>query len=327
MPPRTRRRRSASQERDELAGRAAAGGDIGRLAEVIADLVQQRPAAAAAAPPRREFRLPKYDGKSDIELFRIQFMEIGVRNEWDDATGLLHLKEALIDDARDCSRGATLELVFETLRLRFGVSRREARTKLNSMQRESSVTLQEHSIELQRLVEIAYPDYSRPQKAEMALDSFITTLGNVRLQQHLLAVNPPDIAAGVTAGNSYLQVQTTTKPTRGRAHVIQDLEDDNSESEELLDDQAQPKVKVVIAPVKNNVELALLKMMELLSVISGKLMTPKKPFQRKARMTEQMKQGTIVCWGCGEKGHFRTECKNPTGNTTPHSGNDSRPQA
>jgi hypothetical protein len=249
-----------------------------------------------------------------------------VRNEWDDATGLPHLKEALIDDARDCSRGGTIELVFDTLRLRFGVSRREARTKLNSMQKESSVSLQEHSTELQRLVEIAYPDYTRGQKAEMALDSFITTLGNTRLQQHLLAVDPHDIATAVKAGNSYLQFQTTTKTSKGRAHVIQSLEEDNSDDEELPSNQAQQNVKAIIAPV-SGVELALLKMMELLSVISGKLETPKKPFQRKVRMTEQMKQGTIVCWGCGEKGHFRTECRQPTGNTTPNSGNASRPQA
>jgi hypothetical protein len=204
MPPRNRKGCTASQERDELDGRAGAGGDIGRLAEVIADLVNQRP--AAAAPVRREFRLPKYDGKSDIELFIEQFREIGITNEWGDAAGLLHLKEALVDDARDCSRGATLEAVFDTLHLRSGVSKREAQTKLNSMKKESCMSLQEHSIELQRLVEIAYPDYTRNQKEEMVLDSFIATLGNVRLQQHSLAVEPDDLASAVKAGNSYLQL-------------------------------------------------------------------------------------------------------------------------
>jgi hypothetical protein len=297
---------------------------MGRLAEVIADLMHQRP--AAPAPARREFRLPKYDGKSDVELFIAQFLEIGITNGWEDAAGLLHLKEALIDDARDCSRGATIELVFDTLRLRFGVSRREARTKLNSMKKESSVSLQEHSIELQRLVEIAYPDYTGRQKAEMALDSFITTLGNVRLQQHLLAVDPNDIATAVKAGNSYLQFQATTKYSKGRAHVVQSLEEDNSDDEELPSNPTQQNVKAIAAP-GNSVEMALLKMMELLSIISGKLETPKKPFQKKWRMTEQMKQGTVICSGCGEKGHFRTECQQPTGNATPNPGNASHPQA
>jgi hypothetical protein len=56
---------------------------MGRLADMIAQLVQQRPAAPVAA--RREFRLPKYDGKSDVELFLQQLEEIAVTNEWEEA--------------------------------------------------------------------------------------------------------------------------------------------------------------------------------------------------------------------------------------------------
>jgi hypothetical protein len=195
------------------------------------------------------------------------------------------------------------------------------------MKKESSVSLQEHSIELQRLVEIAYPDYTRRQKAEMALDSFITTLGSVRLQLHLLAVDPNDLATAVKAGNSYLQLQqATTNYSKGRAHVIQSMGEDDSEIEELTNINTQQNGQTIAAP-GNNVEMALFKMMEVLNMIVGKLKTPKRTFKKTWRPTEQKKQGTVICWGCGEKGHFRTHCQQPTGNATPKSGNDSRPQA
>jgi hypothetical protein len=326
MPPRARRRRTVSQEREELEGRAGGDGELGRLADMIAELIHQRPVAAAPVPVIRDFKLPKYDGKSDVELFIEQFTVIGRTNQWQDAGALLHLKEALVDDARDCSRGATIEAVLDTLRLRFGVSRREARTKLSSIKKDNTTSLQEHSVELQRLVEIAYPDYTIRQKAEMALDTFTTTLGHVRLQQHMLAVDPVDLATAVKAGNSYLQLQATTSHSRSRAHVLQSLEEDNSDGEENAVSSNDQTVNVIATPV-TSFETALLEMMKMLNVIAGKLDKPKGVYKKPWRPATPQMKGALICWGCGEVGHVKTRCTNPTGNVTPAQGNASRPQA
>jgi hypothetical protein len=192
------------------------------------------------------------------------------------------------------------------------------------MRKESSESLQEHSVESQRLVEIAYPDYTGLQKAEMALDSFITTLGDVRLQQHLLAVDPHDIATAVKAGNSYLQFQTTTYRTKGRAHVIQSMRGDNSD-QELVIPKVQQEVSTIVASA-TNMEMAWTEVMEMLHMLVRKLEEPKETFKKPWRQWKQEQKASVVCRGCGEAGHFRTECRQPTGKTTPMSENASRPQ-
>jgi len=57
------------------------------------------------------FRLKKFGGSGDVELYLQQFQEIKEPNGWTDAGALLHLKGALEGAATDCGRRSTLELV------------------------------------------------------------------------------------------------------------------------------------------------------------------------------------------------------------------------
>ena len=109
-------------------------------------------------PPARtqkEFKLPRFDGKSDVELFLQQFEEISEANEWNPAASRLHLKEALVDGARDCSRPVTTEGVVIALRARYGLTTREARAKLATLRKDHGATLQEHRVDVERLVDVA----------------------------------------------------------------------------------------------------------------------------------------------------------------------------
>ena len=74
-----------------------------RLTEVLKRLAMpQRPATPCFKPPH-------YDGTGDV---------VGA-NQWSDGAALLHLRQALEGDAKDCGRPTELEEVFDNLRARF----------------------------------------------------------------------------------------------------------------------------------------------------------------------------------------------------------------
>jgi hypothetical protein len=274
--------RAGSEDRDtEL---------LGRLTTAI-ELLSQRPTQA----PER-FKTPAYDGKGDIELFIQQFGEVAEANRWEEAAALLHLREALKEGARDCGRAQSLLGTFTALRARYGLSPREARSKLNSLRREPSTTLQEHASEVQKLVSVAYPDLPRCNQADMIIEIFCSTVGNAYLQRHLLAVPTPTLDDAVRAGNEFLQIKVY--PTKSSIRMVE---------EEELEEPTRPVTQVSAAHTTPTVEGLLAPFAALLQQLTqqlGELRTtttvpgpPGRPSRRE-----------VVCWRCGGPGHTQRGC-------------------
>ena len=146
----TRRGRSMDREGD-------------RLKEVLERLAG-RP---MLPPPVQQFRALQYSGQGDIEYFISRFEEITGADEWGPAA-LLHLRDSLKESAKDCGRAANVQAIYAALRARFGLSPREARSRLSN---------------LRRLVNIAYGDLPPDHRAGMRLETFCNTLGYLPLQQ------------------------------------------------------------------------------------------------------------------------------------------------
>ena len=75
------------------------------------------------------------------------------------------------------------------------------------MKRDFKTSLQEHSMEVVKLAEVAYADLPPANRRELALEAFLNTINNSYLHRHLLAVAPRSIDVAVRAGNEYLQVK------------------------------------------------------------------------------------------------------------------------
>ena len=101
----------------------------------------------------------------------------------------------------------------------------------------------------------------------MALDLLATTLGQMRVKQHLLAVAPSDLAAMVKAGNGYLQLQPSYSK-RSRSHAVQTEEDD---SKEMESEQQVSPVSIQAADMQST----LVEMVKVLQLIVGQLENPK----------------------------------------------------
>ncbi|XP_067942863.1 general transcription factor II-I repeat domain-containing protein 2-like [Watersipora subatra] len=82
-----------------------------------------------------------------------------------------------------------------------------ALSQLNALRREEGTTLQEHAMEVERQVRIAYVDLLNRHRNSMAMETFCSSLRDPALQQHLLAVHTLTLLSVVRAGNDYLQIE------------------------------------------------------------------------------------------------------------------------
>ena len=256
---------------------SAPGTELSRLTDMLAQALTRQ------QTPRETFKAPEFDGSSNVEDFIQQFTDVADANEWTPGAALLHLRNRLKEEARECGQGQDVSEVFNSLRARFGMTGKEARTRLANLKKGPGMSLHGHATEVDRLCKIAYQGLPAGQRQEMAVEMFCSTLGNIQLQRHLLAVPTPNMETAVRAANDYLQAGNTT--TSG----VKTITPEETEAEGIH--QATDPIQQLMSAVK---ELAL-------EVAQLKQKTKKVP--QKAQ-TEK----TTPCYVCNKTGHWRKNC-------------------
>ena len=94
----------------------------------------------------------------------------------------------------------------EALRARFGLSQRQAKDRLMHLKRDGKLTFHEQAMDVQRLVETAYPRLSRLDREQMTIDHLLRSLDNRSLQRHMLTIMPDTVVDLVHAVEEYLAI-------------------------------------------------------------------------------------------------------------------------
>ena len=129
-------------------------------------------------PRRDSYKASKYEGLGDLEYFIDQFLDVAEANDWDHDGALLHLRANLKGEAKDCGRNPTLQGVFDSLRGRFGVTPKKARTKVATIKKSAKMSSQQHADEITRLVARGYVELPERQRKSLAVETFTNSLGN-----------------------------------------------------------------------------------------------------------------------------------------------------
>lgn len=68
--------------------------------------------------------------------------------------------------------------------------------------------MQEHATEVKRLAGPAYSELLANYQNRMSVDTFCSSLGNVPMQRHMLAVDNSTLELAVRVGNDFIQIRT-----------------------------------------------------------------------------------------------------------------------
>ena len=277
-----------------------------RLARAIEALVERQAREPPPAAPL--FKAPQFDGSGDVEYYIRQFRDVAEANQWAEAAQLLYLRESLKDGARDCGKAQTVNGVFDTLRVRYGLTPREARARLTALKKDSRTTLQEHATEVERLVSIAYGEMEADQQVHVAVETFAATLNHAYLQRHLLAVETPTLETAVRAGNEFLQI----RPSYGN-QAVRTMED-----EEVAD---SARVSPVTTESMMNTMMGVLQ-----SMVNQLERMTVQPKSGRAGQSNNKEKSNKKCWGCGKEGHLRKDCPTQPWEAQTQTGNEESPQ-
>ena len=308
-------------------GSGGSGGQLGndaidRLAEVLARITMDR--------GRKEFEAPTYDGTTDVEMFIMQFTDVAEVNQWPQVSALLHLRRGLKGEAANCGKYETIHRIMAALRARYGITPRQARSKLTNLRRDARTSMQAHSFEVEKLIKVAYQELPEEMRNTMAVDAFVSTVGNGYLQRHLLAVEPRTLEEAVKASNEYLQVSTGSRVPLGSqgAHQLttEDYEEDFIEEIESTEGPTLRQVQEAAEQMFLHAKDALWRTPEGLPAdkpmdedvwwqIVGmfrKLVDMNERVDATLRSKIKPQSDWIPrCFNCGGSGHYQADCRQP----------------
>ena len=241
--------------------------------------------------PRDNFRAPTYSGDGDIELFLAQFDDVAVANHWGGQATLLHLRAHLEGSARACGAGRTRDRIEEALRARFGLSQRQAKDRLIHLKRDGQATLHEQAMNVQRLVDIAYPRLSRADKEQMVIDHLLRALDNRALQRHMLTIQPDTVVDLVQAVDEWMAIGgAESGHSRVSARVVE------------AESPPQPDLSV-LAKVLEAQSLLLSKLLAKVEALEA----PRAPAPQPSRQAWRQPSPSDGCFQCGGP-HWKRDC-------------------
>lgn len=253
-------------------------------------------------PNRKEFKPPRFNGETDVELFISMFLDVSQANQWEGTETALHLRGCLEGPAAESGRASTLPEILESLRSRYGLTARQARDKLDRVKKTPKQTLYDYGSEITKLTSIAYAAQDEDFQRQACLEKFQKGLGHSRLQQHLLTVPYQNMTEAVRIAEEFMQYEGGDK-----SH-IQVIDCENPESKPVHTTPTEDKLDKVLKALEGLITSQA-------AFLSAQTMV-RNPAQMPMPLTRPPVFPRGPCYQCGGP-HLKRECRT-TGHPAPN---------
>jgi hypothetical protein len=197
-------------------------------------------------------QLPVFDGNNaDLESYRRQCLAIAKQNEWTPEDLAIRIISSLQGDARSLmtllpvGQENQLDQIWNILKSRFDkpFSSEVAKNMLANLQQRRGETFLHLSLQVEKLVDRAYPLANLPMRQQLILDHFIKGIANSGVRYEIRLRKPKDVNQAKQLAEEISVIQASEKFQR-LTYVNQISLKDNakSENENESDNESCPKV-------------------------------------------------------------------------------------
>jgi hypothetical protein len=208
-------------------------------------------------------QLPVFDGNNaDLESYKRQCLAIAKQNEWTPEDLAIRIISSLQGDARSLmtllpvGQENQLDQIWNILKSRFDKPflSEVAKNMLANLQQRRGETFLHLSLQVEKLVDRAYPLANLPMRQQLILDHFIKGIANSGVRYEIRLRKPKDVNQAEQLAEEISVIQASEKFQR-LTYVNQISLKDNAEKENESDSESCPKVnkKIVQGDLKKNV--------------------------------------------------------------------------
>lgn len=239
--------------------------------------------------PKTAIKLPRYAGKTDVEIFLSQFKNISRVNRWTEEETLLRLQTTLEEEALECGQATEVEEIIDNLRARFGITPLQARERLISIRRTPKQSVHELAATIKKLMKIGHAEESEEFIQKASLETFYRALNHKPLRLHLYGRTIRTLSEAVKIAQEYIILEG------GERATVTSIEREDKEkvNQEITDKETKQRM--------DKLEQLLVNQQELLRQLVTRQQTypPAPPTIPNNR----------ACYECGGP-HYRRQCPN-----------------
>jgi hypothetical protein len=200
--------------------------------------------------------LPVFDGVNvELESYRRQCLAVAKQNDWNSVDLAIRIISSLQGDARSlmnllpAGHEYDLDSIWNILKSRFDrpLSPELAKNQLANLQQKRGETFLHLSLQIEKLINRAYPLANEPMRQQLLLDHFIKSIANSAVRYEIRLKNPRDINQAKQMAEEISAIQMSEKFQR-LTYVnkisCRNRDDSGSSSDEEEEERKKRKSKV-----------------------------------------------------------------------------------
>jgi hypothetical protein len=206
-------------------------------------------------------QLPIFDGVNvDLEGYKRQCLAVARQNEWNSVDLAIRIVSSLQGDARNLmtllpiGHEYNLDSIWNILKSRFDrpFSPEVAKNQLANLQQKRGETFLHLSLQIEKLIDKAYPLANEPMRQQLLLDHFIKSIASSAVRYEVRLKNPRDISYARQMAEEISTIQNSEKFQRMTyVNKISCKDRDEEIEESCSDDEIEKKKR----KKKSNVQI------------------------------------------------------------------------
>jgi hypothetical protein len=164
--------------------------------------------------------LPVFDGVNvELESYRRQCLAVAKQNDWNSVDLAIRIISSLQGDARSlmnllpAGHEYDLDSIWNILKSRFDrpLSPELAKNQLANLQQKRGETFLHLSLQVEKLIDRAYPLANEPMRQQLLLDHFIKSIANSAVRYEIRLKNPRDVNQAKQMAEEISAIQMSEK--------------------------------------------------------------------------------------------------------------------